>query len=59
MEFAQLQGISYSVSREKAPVYTMGSAAPRAYARNGRGIAGAPRAFPSAKGIVLACLAGV
>jgi hypothetical protein len=35
-----LQGISYSVTREKAPVYTMGSADPRAYARNKRGIAG-------------------
>jgi len=35
-----LQGISYSVSREKAPVYTMGSADPRAFARGKRGIAG-------------------
>jgi hypothetical protein len=38
--FAELQAISYSVTREKAPVYTMGSADPRAYARNKRGIAG-------------------
>lgn len=38
--FAELQGISYSVTREKAPIYTMGSADPRAYARNKRGIAG-------------------
>jgi len=35
-----LQGISYSVSREKAPIYTMGSADPRAFARGKRGIAG-------------------
>jgi len=35
-----LQGISYSVSREKAPIYTMGSPDPRAYARGKRGIAG-------------------
>lgn len=39
-QFAQLQAISYSVSREKAPVYTMGSADPRAFSRNKRGIAG-------------------
>jgi hypothetical protein len=37
---ASLQGISYSVAREKAPVYTMGSADPRAFARGKRGIAG-------------------
>lgn len=35
-----LQGISFSVSREKAPIYTMGSADPRAFARGKRGIAG-------------------
>lgn len=35
-----LQGISYSVSREKAPIFTMGSADPRAFARGKRGIAG-------------------
>lgn len=35
-----LQGISYSVSREKAPIYTMGSADPRAFGRGKRGIAG-------------------
>jgi hypothetical protein len=35
-----LQGLSYSVTREKAPIYTMGSPDPRAYARNKRGIAG-------------------
>ena len=36
----ELQAISYSVSREKAPLYTMGSADCRAYSRGKRGIAG-------------------
>lgn len=35
-----LQGISYSVTREKAPIYTMGSPDPRAFSRGKRGIAG-------------------
>ena len=39
-QFAELQAISYSVTREKAPIYTMGSCDPRAYSRNKRGIAG-------------------
>jgi hypothetical protein len=34
------QAISYSITREKAPVYTMGSPDVRAYSRNKRGIAG-------------------
>ncbi len=34
------QAINYSVTREKAPVYTMGSPDARAYSRNKRGIAG-------------------
>jgi hypothetical protein len=38
--FAELQAVSYSVSREKAPIYTLGSADPRSYSRNKRGIAG-------------------
>lgn len=38
--FAELQAISYAVTREKAPIYTMGSADPRSYSRNKRGIAG-------------------
>lgn len=38
--FAELQGITYSISREKAPIYTMGSAEPRAFCRGKRGIAG-------------------
>jgi hypothetical protein len=37
---AELQAISYSVTREKAPIYTMGSADPRSYSRGKRGIAG-------------------
>jgi hypothetical protein len=37
---ANLQGISYSVSREKAPIFTMGSADARGFARGKRGIAG-------------------
>lgn len=34
------QGISYSITRQKAPVYTLGSVDPRAVARSKRGIAG-------------------
>jgi len=37
---ATIQGISYSVSREKAPIYTMGSADMRAVGRGKRGIGG-------------------
>jgi hypothetical protein len=36
----ELQALSYSITREKAPIYTMGSANPRAFARGKRGIAG-------------------
>lgn len=36
----ELQGITYSITREKAPVYTMGSAEPRSFSRGKRGIAG-------------------
>lgn len=36
----ELQGISYSITREKAPVYTMGNADPRSFSRGKRGIAG-------------------
>ena len=35
-----LQGLSYSITRQKAPIYTMGSPDPRAVARSKRGIAG-------------------
>jgi len=37
---AELQAISYSITREKAPMYTMGSADPRSFSRGKRGIAG-------------------
>jgi len=37
---ATLQGISWSATREKGPIYTMGSPDPRAFARGKRGIAG-------------------
>jgi len=35
-----LQAISWSVTREKAPIYTMGAADPRSFSRGKRGIAG-------------------
>jgi len=35
-----LQAVSYSITREKAPIYTMGSADPRSFSRCKRGIAG-------------------
>lgn len=37
----EVQGLSWSCSREKAPLYTMGSANPRSFSRGKRGIAGA------------------
>ena len=36
----ELQAISYSINREKVPVYTMGSAEPRSFSRGKRAIAG-------------------
>jgi hypothetical protein len=36
----ELQAISYSVTREKVPIYTMGSPDPRSFSRGKRGIAG-------------------
>ena len=36
----ELQQITYSVTREKVPIYTMGSADPRSFSRGKRGIAG-------------------
>jgi len=36
----ELQGVSYTVTREKAPLYTMGSPDPRSFSRGKRGIAG-------------------
>lgn len=37
---ATLQGISYSITREKAPIYTFGHANPRSFSRGKRGLAG-------------------
>lgn len=37
---AEMQAISYSITREKAPLYTMGAADPRSFSRGKRGIAG-------------------
>lgn len=37
---SDLQGISYTVTREKGPLYTMGNPSPRAFSRGKRGIAG-------------------
>jgi hypothetical protein len=39
-QFAELQSVSYSVTREKAPIYTLGSPDVRSFSRNKRGIAG-------------------
>ena len=39
-EIGELQAISYAIQREKAPIYTMGNANPRAFSRGKRGIAG-------------------
>lgn len=36
----EIQAVSYSINREKAPIYTMGSANPRSFSRGKRGIAG-------------------
>ena len=36
----EIQAISYSITREKVPVYTMGSAEPRSFSRGKRAIAG-------------------
>lgn len=36
----ELQAITYSITREKAPVYTLGSAEPRSFSRGKRGIGG-------------------
>lgn len=37
---AETQAISYSITREKAPIYTMGASDPRSFSRGKRGIAG-------------------
>ena len=40
LTFAEIQAISYSIHREKASIYTMGSPDPRAFSRAKRGVAG-------------------
>ena len=40
IEIGALSGITFSVTREKAPIYTMGSPNPRSFSRVKRGIAG-------------------
>jgi hypothetical protein len=40
VEIGALSGITFSVTREKAPIYTMGSPNPRSFSRGKRGIAG-------------------
>lgn len=37
---AETQALSYSITREKAPIYTMGEPDPRSFSRGKRGIAG-------------------
>ncbi len=39
-EIGELQGVSVTITREKAPLYTMGNPNPRAFSRGKRGIAG-------------------
>ncbi len=36
----EIQGVSFTISREKAPIYTMGNPNPRSFSRGKRGIAG-------------------
>ena len=36
----ELQAITYHVAREKAPIYTLGSAEPRSFSRGKRGVSG-------------------
>jgi hypothetical protein len=40
LEFANLQAVSYTVTREKAPIYCLGSPDPRSFSRNKRGVGG-------------------
>lgn len=40
VSIGSLSGITWSVTREKAPIYTMGSPNPRSFSRGKRGIAG-------------------
>jgi hypothetical protein len=58
ISIAELQAISYSVTREKAPIYTMGSADPRAFSRGKRGIAGTLIFVMFDRSVVLSKLGG-
>jgi len=40
VSFGTLQGVSFTIVREKAPIYTMGLADPRGFSRGKRGISG-------------------
>lgn len=55
---AELQAISYSITREKAPIYTMGSADPRAFSRGKRGIAGTLIFIMFDRHVILSTLGG-
>lgn len=54
----ELQAISYSITREKAPIYTMGSADPRSFSRGKRGIAGTLVFVVFDRHVILANLGG-
>ncbi len=54
----ELQGISYSITREKAPIYTMGSADPRSFSRGKRGIAGTLVFIVFDRHVILSALGG-
>src|SRR3989304_2550589 len=55
---AELQAVSYSITREKAPIYTMGSADPRSFSRGKRGIAGTLVFVMFDRHVVLSALGG-
>lgn len=54
----ELQAISYSITREKAPIYTMGSADPRSFSRGKRGIAGTLVFIMFDRSVILSTLGG-
>ena len=56
---AELQAISYSITREKAPIYTMGSPDPRSFSRGKRGIAGTLVFIVFDRSVMLGTLGGL
>lgn len=58
-EIGELQAISWAIQREKAPIYTMGRADPRAFSRGKRGIAGSMIFIMFDKSAILYELAGI